>query len=240
MITASTADSGTAPMSPPLASPELPGLLDLVLRGRKQLTALIRDETALPEVVQRLLALSLLGMGVHGLVVGTVAQLLRVPDIDSVWRMGHPMVWAPLAFMLAFVGALGVCLPTFYFHTQLAGLDASFRLVTAQALRAQAVTSVLILGVLPFYAAIALGVAVGLFADSEGVIMLGAGLPFLIGLFGIRDVYRSFGDLAETLPVTHRRRGNFLRRMVLLWGAVYSAVAPVALYRLIEAFSKRV
>ena len=233
---ASTFDAG--PASP---HPDVPGMFDLILRGRKQLTALVRDEAALPDVIQRLLALSLIGIGVHGFVVGAVAQLLRTSaTLDPIWSGGHPVIWAPIAFMLAFIGALGICLPTFYFHTQLAGLDASFRLVTAQALRVQAVTSVLILGVLPFYAAVALGCATGFIADVEGVILLGAGLPFLIGLFGIRDVYISFADLAETLPITHRRRGNFLRRMVVLWGCVYSAVAPVSLYRLAEALSARI
>ena len=132
-------------------------------------------------------------------------------------------------------GALCICLPSFYFYTQLSGLDASFRLVTAQALRAQATMSVLLLGVLPFYAAWLLGTVVGVFDEPGTALFAGMCLPFGVGLWGIRAVYRGFCDLAEHLPITHQRRGNFLQRLVLCWGGVYSVVAPVALYRLGEA-----
>jgi hypothetical protein len=151
---------------------------------------------------------------------------------------GHPTLWMPIAFVLAFVGALCVCLPSFYFYTQLSGLDASFRLVTAQALRAQATTAVLLLGVTPFYAALVLAGALGLIESSSRVILAGLAIPFVVGLFGMRALYKGFCDLAQVLPITHQRRGDFLRRMVLCWAAVYTAVAPVALYRIAEALSK--
>jgi hypothetical protein len=64
---------------------------------------------------------------------------------------------------------------------------------------------------------------------------LGVLLPFFVGLWGVAAVYRGFCHLAEHLPLTHRRRGNFLRRLVLAWGAVYTAIAPVALWRLGQA-----
>lgn len=214
------------------------GIFDLLLRGQKQLTRLVAREQALPGAIQGMLAISLLGMAVHGLVVGLGAQLLDPARPGWPWQEGLPALWMPVAFVLAFIGALLICLPTFYFHTQLAGLDASFRLVAAQALRAQATTSVLLLGIAPFYAAYLLAHAVGFYRDVEGAIQVGLMLPFAIGLFGIRAVYLSFQDLLEYVPISHRRRGNYLARMVLLWGAVYSAVAPVALWRLAEALSQ--
>jgi hypothetical protein len=143
---AAPAPEAAAPGTP---APPAAGMLDLILRGQSHLTRVLLDDRALPVAVQKLLALSLLGLGVHGLVVGFAAQVLR-PDLPWGGPLGHPVVWMPLALVLAFVGALAVCLPSFYFYTQLAGLDASFRLVTAQALRAQATTSVLLLGVAPF------------------------------------------------------------------------------------------
>jgi hypothetical protein len=223
-----------------LGSPEkVLGMLDLVLRGGTRLDEALLDERSLPGIVRRLLVLSLGGMAVHGLVVGFAAQVLH-PAWGAALAGPHPVLWMPVAFVLSFLGAIGVCLPSFYFYTQLSGLDASFRLVTAQALRAQATTSVLLLGVLPFYAAAVLSCAVFggfLSFDANGVVVLGMILPFGVGLFGIHALYRSFRALAQVLPITHVRRGAFLGRMVLCWGMVYSAVAPVALWRIGEALS---
>ena len=223
-----------APRPAPVDPERLPGMFDLVLRGQWRLDELVCSEEALPKVVPRLLALSALGLALHGLVVGTAAMLLDGPFLGF-YQAGLPVVWMPVAFPIAFLLALSVCLPSFYFYTQLSGLDASFRLVTAQALRVQATTSVLLLGVLPFYAAWALGTGLETFGGSaHTVLFAGFALPFLVGLAGIRALHRSFGWLAQHLPRTHARRGRFLQRLVLAWGAVYSAVAPVALYRLAE------
>jgi len=229
-----------APPVPASAAPEPDpaalGMLDLILRGQSRLTRLLLDERALPVAVQRLLALSLLGLGVHGLVVGFGAQMLHTA-LPWGGPLGHPVVWMPLALVLAFLGGLCVCLPSFYFYTQLAGLDASFRLVTAQALRAQATTAVLLLGVAPFYAAMVLGCVAGAVADAPRVVLAGVVLPFVVGLHGQRALYRGFSELLTVLPVTHRRRGHFLQRMIVCWTVVYAAVAPVALVRLAQTFA---
>ena len=237
-----------APKAPKKPAPDAPaaiqpepepgelGMFDLILRGQAHLTSVLRREEDLPVTMQKLLVLSLLGLGVHGLVVGFAAEALGENLFAG--AHGHPTLWMPIAFVLAFVGALCVCLPSFYFYTQLSGLDASFRLVTSQALRAQATTAVLLLGVTPFYAALVLAGALGLVESSIHVILAGVAIPFVVGLFGMRALYKGFCDLAQVLPITHQRRGDFLRRMVLCWGAVYTAVAPVALYRIAEALSK--
>jgi hypothetical protein len=229
----------------PAAAPEpetfsgpTPGVFELILRGPARLNALMRDESALPGVTQKLLLLSLLGLAVHGVVVGLAATYVPHLSSSEWFNEGHPVLWMPLALMLAFVGALVVCLPSFYFYAQLSGLDASFRLVTAQALRAQATTSVLLLGVLPFYAAWVLAVMLGPQGADSHVIGFGLWAPFVVGLFGVRAVYQAFSEMARHLPVTHQRRGNFVRRMVLAWGAVYSVVAPVALVRLVYELSQ--
>ena len=220
-----------------LAAPEL-GMFDLILRGQSHLTSVLRREEDLPATMQKLLVLALLGLGIHGLVVGFAAEALGENLFAG--AHGHPTLWMPIAFVLAFVGALCVCLPSFYFYTQLAGLDASFRLVTAQALRAQATTAVLLLGVTPFYAAVVLAGALGLIQSTSQVILVGLGIPFVVGLFGMRALYKGFCDLAQVLPITHQRRGDFLRRMVLCWAVVYTAVAPVALYRIAELLSQHI
>jgi hypothetical protein len=229
----------------PLVEPEpfdertSPPLFELVVRRSPRLNAILRHEASLPAVTSRLLWLSLLGLAVHGLVVGATAAFAPHAQVSAFFTQGHPPVWMPLASMLAFVGSLCLCLPSFYFYTQLAGLDASFRLVTAQALRGQATTSVLLLGVLPFYAAWALACVLGFYDDVETVLTVGMALPFGVGLFGVAAIHQAFVDLSRYLPITHRRRGNFLRRMVLAWGAVYTVVAPVALVRLSQLLGER-
>jgi hypothetical protein len=225
-----------SPAPPPRAEREVElGMFDLILRGQTHLTEVLRREKDLPVTLQKLLVLSLLGLGVHGLVVGFAAEALGAQLFAG--AHGHATLWMPLAFELAFVGALCVCLPSFYFYTQLSGLDASFRLVTAQALRAQATTAVLLLGVTPFYAALVFAGALGLVQNTNQVIFAGLVIPFVVGLFGMHALYQGFCDLARVLPVTHQRRGGFLRRMVLCWAVVYTAVAPVALYRISESLS---
>ncbi len=228
------------PPEPTAPAEPVPGMFDLMLRGEPRLNRLLRDEAALPELIQRMLSLSVLGLSVHGLVLGVAAELFPAQPGLAFFQAGTPVLWMPLAFVGAFLGALFICLPSFYFYTQLSGLDASFRLVTAQALRAQATKSLLLLGVLPFYAAWLLGAVVGVFESAGLALFAGMCLPFVVGLFGIGSVYRGFRALAEHLPVTHKRRGAYLQRLVLCWGGVYTVVAPVALYRLAEALGARV
>ncbi|XXF80357.1 hypothetical protein P2318_11560 [Myxococcaceae bacterium GXIMD 01537] len=218
----------------------VPGMFDLVLRGEARLNRLLRDEVHLPELIQKLLSLSVLGLAIHGGVLGGAASLFARDEALTFFQRGLPVLWMPLAFVGAFLGALCICLPSFYFYTQLSGLDASFRLVTAQALRTQATSSVILLGVLPFYAAWLLGTVVGVFDSAWLALAAGMGLPFVVGLSGIRAMYRGFGDLAQHLPITHRRRGAFLQRLVVCWAGVYACVAPVALFRLAQALGERV
>lgn len=212
-------------------------LFDLLLRGQKQLSELFIKEDDLAPAIRRMLLLSVLGLIVHALAVGTVVHFYKTP---GGWLSGgNPFLWAPISFVIAFVGALLICLPSFWFYTQLAGLDASFRLCTAQALRAQATTSVLMLGAMPVYLAIALSAALGIVVQPKTAIWIGFFMPFIVGLYGLRATYVGFQDLVGKIPITHPRRGNYLSIMVIFWGGVYTAIAPVALYRLVEAFTSR-
>ena len=220
------------PAEPASARPR--NMFDLILRGRERLDELLRDETQLAPAAQKLLVLSILGLAIHGAVLGLAAAALPPQAVGAFLARGRPWLWAPLSFAGAFIGTLGICLPSFWFYTQLSGLDASFRMVAAQALRAQATTSLLLLGVLPFYAAYAMGAALHL-VDPSGVVTVGLWLPFVVGLFGVAALYRAFQSLAWHLPRTHERRGNFLLRMVLCWAGVYSTIAPIALWALASA-----
>ncbi|HVE85627.1 MAG TPA: hypothetical protein VND93_22390 [Myxococcales bacterium] len=213
-----------------------PPMFELILRRPRLLDRLLRDEAGLPRSIQELVSLSVVGLSVYGLVMGASAQLVAGRLVGGFFAHGTPAVWMPLSLVLAFLGAIGLCLPSFYFFTQLSGLDASFRMVTAQALRGVATTAVLLLGAAPFYAAWVLGNVVGVFADVETTLGVGLLVPFIVGLFGVGAVEKAFRSMLDVVPITHRRRGNFVFRMVLAWGALFTAIAPVALFRLGDWF----
>jgi hypothetical protein len=112
--------------------------------------------------------------------------------------------------------------------------------VVGQALKGSAAHAVMLLGVLPVYVAVALGLVI-FQADPlavEGWLTFGLVLPFVTGLWGMRSIYRGVLLFADTLPPERRcRRTCFLRRLVLSWSAVYAAVSPVMIYRLWEYFA---
>jgi hypothetical protein len=219
-----------APVEKPASAP-IPrtarGIFELVLRGDPELDDRLLDERELPDNIRKLLAISIVGMAAHGAVVGLV-NLAFLPSTVT----PTALLYTPITLVGGFLTALVVCLPSFYFYTQLSGLDAPFRLVAAQAVRVMATTSVLLLGLLPFYAAFALSHTVGLIEEPRYVLFIGWLAPFVVGLCGIRTLLRAFRHLSGTIAITHARRGNFLLRMVLCWGAVFVMVAPIACYRI--------
>ena len=204
-------------------------MFDLVLRHPATLDEQLLDEPELGPAIPKLIAVAAGGIGAWGAVVGGTAGYL-VEEIGPVAALT-----VPAAMIAALFGALCICLPSFYFYTQLSGLDASFRLITAQALKVLATTAVLLLGALPIHAVLALGAGLGWLSDPMLIFNLGLMMPFVFGLRGIQLLYRGFVSMTDRLPITHRRRGDFVRRMVLCWGALYTVVAPVALWRLLSA-----
>jgi hypothetical protein len=207
--------------------------LEALLRAPEALDEALRDGAEQPAWLHRMLLVSLVGLGAHGLLVGAVAQsFIERTDPLAAWLGPLPFLTVPLAVVAALSLALAVSLPSLWFYTQLAGFDVSLRWVAAQATRVQAHTAALLLGVLPIYAAVALGGAVGLVDDANQVVLAGLAAPFALGLVSIRALHRSFARQVPVLPATHARRGNILLRLVLCWGAIFGAVAPLALFRI--------
>ena len=105
--------------------------------------------------LQKLLAVSVLGSMFYGIAVGLAAQFLAMENVVGAWVGRVPLLTLPLALPSAFLLALMVCAQFLFLYPALR-TDASLRLITAQALRVQARTSVLLLGVVPVYAAVVL------------------------------------------------------------------------------------
>lgn len=231
-------DSGTPPVDE-RDEEEPPGFVERLLRDDETLDRSMMDPEELPSLLRRFLVVAGAGLLLHGLVVGLVSKFV-VADFGfsaGSWFAAAGAPWTvPFALVGAFLTATAVGLPSFYFYARLAGADVSFPVVVAQSLRALAQTSVALWAILPFYTAIVLSSALGV-AHDVTVVQWGLGLPFVAGLYGIRSVYRSFARLvdrdaeSESLRLVSHARRTGLLGMVLGWGALFTTVAPIALWR---------
>jgi hypothetical protein len=224
------------------------GLAELLLKNQGQVDLLTRDETRQQDLIPRFLALGLASFGLFGFALVLqfwIAPAAALPRFMAGRWSANPVstslgLW--LAYTLGFVTATGVCLPSFYFYGLLAGVRISWLQVTTLIMKGKASTSVLLLGILPIYMAIVLGLTV-FEADPrwlERSFYLGLGLPFLAGLWGVRAIYFGFLGLADTLPQQSRgRRECFLRRLTLACSGCYTAVTPVMIYTLWDYFSRQ-
>jgi len=206
-------------------------LMQMLLRGHRALNDELHGQATLPRRIIQLIGLSVVGFALHGAAVGLALQALQ-GHLGIGVLPGHPVIWLPVAFTLSLIGALGICLPIFFFCSQMAGLDTPLSLIAAQALRANATSAILLFALLPFYVALGLG-TVWVPTLAPAALYLGLGLPLIAGLGGIRAVYLGFVDLAQRQKPEGQRR-QLLLVMVLCASVVYALVAPVAMYRLSE------
>lgn len=159
---------------------------------------------------------------------------LAVPR--ALWQDGSAL-GLPVAYGAGVVLASCICLPSFFFYSLLAGVRMTWVQITAVVIKGTAANAVMLLGILPIYVAVALGLLV-FNAPAPAVawvLLLGLLLPFVAGLWGLREIYRGVMALGADLPPQWQcQRRCFLRRLTLSWAAVYTAVAPVMIYRLWE------
>jgi hypothetical protein len=218
------------------------GLVELLLKAPARLDARTRDPAGQAELIPRLLTLALLSMGLFAVVL--VLLLLAAPAEAVPGILGgrwddslRPALALGLAYPVGLVAATGVCLPTFYFFGLLAGVRITVLQVTAHVLKGKAATAVLLLGLIPIYLTVTLGMVI-FHADPAALsaaLGVGLALPFLAGMWGVRSIYVGFLRLADTFPPERRgRRTVFLRRLTVAWAAVYTAVTPVMIWTLYE------
>ena len=145
------------------------------------------------------------------------------------------------AYAFGLIATTGVCLPSLYFYGLLAGVRMTWLDVAVQALKSKATSAVALVGILPIYAALGMGIVIFDAPESLrlGAYWLGLILPFIAGLWGTAAIYRSFATLCDTLPPDRRyQRTCFLRRLVAAWAACYTAVAPVMIFTLWEHLAR--
>ncbi|WP_425619407.1 hypothetical protein NA78x_003147 [Anatilimnocola sp. NA78] len=243
------------------ASTNLLGLVEMILKRPDRLEKLIRQPESQAELLPKFLAISLLGFVFFGVALSLVftaagqwPRLTPIRDLlagDSTiviafetLAAGHSSLsfwldgsaWQLIfAYAIGLVAASGICLPSLYFYSLLAGVRMTMLDVVIQTLKSKATAAVALVGILPLYAALGLGIVI---FDApplvrEATFWIGLVLPFLAGLFGTYSLYRSLAGLADTLPPERRsHRECFLQRLVLSWAACYTAVTPLMIHSL--------
>src|ERR1700722_8551989 len=223
------------------------GLVELLLKNPSRVDRLARDESRQLLLLPSLLAIGLLSFSLFalGLVLTLrVAPAEALPELLTERWAAHRTASALalwLAYALGFTLTTGVCLPSFYFYGLLAGVRVSWAQVTALIMKGQAATALMLIGVMPFCVAAALGGIV--FAAPppllRGVLYAGLLLPFASGLWGVRSIYVGFLGLSDTLPPQRRcQRECWLRRLTAACSACYTAVCPVMIYTLWGDFAE--
>jgi hypothetical protein len=221
-------------------------LLDLLLKDRPTLERLLRRPDCQRRLVPKLLTLGLIGFAVYG--VGATVMLNAVHVTWGFWPAGVPRAhWSDasignllLAYCLGLVAANGICLPSFYFYGLLAGVRTSMLGVVSHATKGMASAAVALLGILPIYVATALAAIVFPLPRELmlACVALGLALPFVAGLWGVKTLYDGFLELRDT--ICHERRESracLLRRLLLAWCSLYTAVTPLMVYVLWNFFA---
>src|SRR5947209_17248770 len=176
------------------------GLAELLLKDPGRLDRLARDEARQPLLIPSFLAVGLASFSLFALAL--VLTLNAAPagalpgPLAGPWAASRPAsavaLW--LAYALGFTLTTGVCLPSFYFYGLLAGVKVTWLQVTAQVMKGQAATAVMLMGILPVYLAAALGaVAFGAPPHVQRLVLwVGLLLPFVAGLWGVRAIHAGF------------------------------------------------
>ena len=247
------------PLNEPMDT-SLRSLVELILKQPDRLERLIRQPASQAVLLPKFLAIALAGFLFFGiglslvftaagqwpqltpmreLVAGESAQVVTFVNPTagrslSRWVDGSALNMIS-AYAIGLVAATGICLPSLYFYGLLAGVRMTMTDVVIQALKSKATAAVALVGILPIYAALGLGIVI---FDApqlirEATFWLGLVLPFLAGLFGTYSLYRGLAGFADTLPLERRcHRECFLRRLVLSWAGCYTAVTPIMIHSL--------
>jgi hypothetical protein len=217
------------------------GVIEMLLKDREGLDRLLRDEDRQRELIPRMLAVSLIGFTVYGVI--ATALLNAFTAQSGMWLPYVPAAtwnsWSAanltLSFTLGLIAANGICLPSFYFYGLLAGIQTTMLGVTAHALKGMAAGGVALVGLLPIYAAAALTALVfpGFMGGAMFWSAFGLMLPFVAGLWGAFSLYQGFVGLADTMCESRRwKRECFLRRLIFAWCGCFTFVTPVVIYSL--------
>lgn len=240
-------------------------ITELLLKDQRRFDRLARTASTQQAIIPRLLAIGIIGYAAFGIALSVVFLALGVwPELTSAadWlrsgnrlfefqSIGETPVWQfaidgsalklTIAYTVGLLGALGICLPSFYFYGLLASVRTSMLQITTLSLKSMASAAIALMGVLPIYCAIVLGLAVLQISNGlvDLVCYIGLALPFVAGLWGTWSLFVGFLSLADTMEPERRcRRECFLRRLLVAWCGCFTAVTPVVIFTLWQSMSR--
>jgi len=228
------------PWCPPADSQSVLGLAELLLKDRRSADELLREENQQVDLIPRFVTISLVSFTLYAWAMILLLDVAPDGAIPTILADGWALAIRPalalwLAYALGLIASTGVCLPSFYFYGLLAGIKISFVGIVGHSMKGAASTAIMLMGILPIYVAVALGMLIfgAPIAGQQAIFTLGLALPFIAGLWGVYSLYQGFMRLADTLPGgCSGKRFCFLRRMTLAWSACYTAVTPLMIYTL--------
>lgn len=204
--------------------------------------ALLRDEVGIdrqvadPAGVSRLLppmvALVVLGFVSHGACIAGMYAASLGPEA-AIWLGTR---WA-LAATGGFFAAICAGLPSYWFYGVVAKIRAPSWRLAFELVRVQAVGSVMLAGILPFWLAVVLGLqaiaGVDLLENGAWLVITFT-LPFLSSLPGMVGLKRGFTRMRE-----HLGEGSSWAPLVLTawWGLLFATTAPISVWALFMVLS---
>lgn len=226
---------------------DAPGnVVEMLLKNQRRLDQLLRTEQGQAELIPRLLAVAVGGLALYGVTATVMLNIARdhsgfwLPGLPAAYWNGSSAASLVIAYSVGLLAACGICLPSFYFYSLLAGVRMSMLAAAAHALKCAAATAVALVGILPLYVAGSLNVlvysrsALWLTFFTSLVLIL----PFLAGIWGVVCLNRGFSTLADTIPSEFRgERTCLLRRLILAWSGCFTFVTPLVIYALWQHLS---
>ncbi len=220
------------------------GIVEILLKNPARADKLNRDPDLQAHLIPRFLAIALGSYALFSLAMLVIlnaapanaypGRFLAIPPAN--WHDGTA-TGLVAGYLVGMVAASCVCLPSFYFFALLAGVRMTMLQIVGLVVRGTATSALVLVGILPIYVTIVLGLVIFHSPAEflEGGLSAGLVLPFLAGLAGVHAIYRGVTGMAETLPDECRiHRACFLRRLTVSWALCYTAVSPVMIYRLWE------
>jgi hypothetical protein len=220
-------------------------LVEVLLKQPARADRLNGDPELQTHLIPRFLAIALASYALFSiavLILLNTAPPTAYPDFGLVippahWHDGTALGLVA-GYLIGMVAASGICLPSFYFFALLTGVRMTMLQIVGLVMRGTATSALVLLGILPIYVTVILGLIIFRCPVEylQWGLTLGLALPFVAGLGGVHAIYRGVTAMAETLPHDCRLdRACFLRRLTVSWAICYTAVSPVMIYRLWES-----
>jgi hypothetical protein len=214
------------------------GLFEVLLKAPNRLDAFVREPSLQGKLIAGFAVLTAAGFAVYGLALAAflfAAPPGGVPGLLTPGWAGtfRSAVAVTLTYPLGLFLATLVCLPSYYYFAQLGGARLSVQAVLAHSLKGKAATTVLLLGVLPIYAIVMLGLIV-LGAAPElirGGMYVGLVLPMVVGIRGAQSIFTGLMAVVNAMPARERaRRYTLPGWLVVAWGILFTVTGPLCLY----------